>query len=52
MPAAATFCTIMSIEMCRAAILENSALAAPGRSGTPRTVTRASSLTIAAPQTG
>ena len=38
--------------MFLAAILEKTVIAAPGRSGTPSTVTRASSLIIAAPQTG
>ena len=47
---AASFCTIMSMGML-AATLEKIASAAPGRCGTPRTVTRASFLASAAPQT-
>ncbi len=42
----------MSMAMFLAAILEKTVIAAPGRSGTPSTVTRASFLSIAAPQTG
>ena len=41
----------MSIAMFLAATLEKMLNAAPGRSGTPRTVTRASSFAIAAPHT-
>ncbi len=52
MPSAPTFCTIMSTEMFLAAIFEKIVEAAPGRSGTPRIVTRASFLISAAPPTG
>ncbi len=41
----------MSMPMFFAVIFAKSVIAAPGRSGTPRTVTRASFLIIAAPQT-
>ena len=42
----------MSIAIRLAATCEKIVEAAPGRSGTPRTVTRASFLATAAPQTG
>ncbi len=51
-PSAATFCAIMSIGTFLAVTLAKIVIAAPGRSGTPSTVTRASFLIIAAPHTG
>ena len=51
-PSAATFWAIMSMGMFLAVTLAKIVIAAPGRSGTPSTVTRASFLIIAAPQTG
>ena len=51
-PSAATFWAIMSMGMFLAVTLAKIVIAAPGRSGTPSTVTRASFLIMAAPQTG